>query len=174
MNTKEEKIGQQERIAMKELIITRDWECEGALRMENARTIDTYKRIKEKRTVEKPLSDYEMFVAFDDTRFQEGLKEIGKSIKEVYSLGAGVYGTPEGWERYCRDTAKSEKDIKKYCDPQEVYCYEYNNHECMFAWDGDVEAVRCVINLFGVRAAKKLKYRFSDYRTVDEIRAMKN
>ena len=50
-----------------------------------------------------------------------------------------------------------EKQIPTECDPQEVYFYEYNNHECMFAWDGDKEAVEIIIRHWGKDVAKSLK-----------------
>ena len=42
------------------------------------------------------------------------------------------------------------------CDPQEVYFYEFNNHECMYAFDGDDEAMELVIKIFGVEKAKQV------------------
>jgi len=54
------------------------------------------------------------------------------------------------------------------CDPQEVYCYEYNNHECCIAFDGDIEAIRLVAGIWGVETAKTIKRRSAFYR-VEEL-----
>lgn len=45
----------------------------------------------------------------------------------------------------------------KECDPQEVYFYEYNNHECMIAWDGDKEAYDLIVGYWGEEVAKTIK-----------------
>lgn len=56
-----------------------------------------------------------------------------------------------------------EARIKNECDPQEVYCYEYNNHECCIAFDGDIEAIRLVAGIWGVETAKTIKRRSAFY-----------
>lgn len=58
--------------------------------------------------------------------------------------------------------------IKRYCDPQEVYYHEYNNHECCYSCVGDAEAIGVVIDIWGKDVARGLK-RFSDCYTIDEI-----
>ena len=47
--------------------------------------------------------------------------------------------------------------VRKECDPQEVYFYEYNNHECQFHFDGDYDAYRFVTKIFGEETASKIK-----------------
>ena len=37
--------------------------------------------------------------------------------------------------------------------PQEVYFYEYDNHECCIAWDGDLEAIKIIIGIWGADVA---------------------
>lgn len=50
-----------------------------------------------------------------------------------------------------------KEQVAKECDPQEVYFYEFNNFECMYAYDGDEEAIRKVIEFFGVETAEHIK-----------------
>ena len=52
---------------------------------------------------------------------------------------------------------KLNKMVKEECDPQEVYFYEYNNHECQYAFDGDYEAYELVSDIFGEDIASKIK-----------------
>ena len=51
----------------------------------------------------------------------------------------------------------SRAAIPKECDPQEVYFYEYNNHECMIAWDGDKEAYDLIVGYWGEEVAKTIE-----------------
>lgn len=48
------------------------------------------------------------------------------------------------------------KQIPKECDPQEVYFYEWNNHETMYSWDGDYEAIKIILEYFGMEAAMSI------------------
>lgn len=50
-----------------------------------------------------------------------------------------------------------KEQVAKECDPQEVYFYEFNNFECMYGYDGDEEAIRKVIEFFGVEVAEHIK-----------------
>lgn len=51
---------------------------------------------------------------------------------------------------------------------REVYFYEYNNHECMIDWDGDLSAIRIIIDIWGVAIAEKIT-RFSAGLTMADI-----
>lgn len=76
--------------------------------------------------------------------------------------------TFNGGERLFKFYEDMEARIKSECDPQEVYCYEYNNHECCIAFDGDIEAIRLVARIWGVETAKTIKRRSAFYR-VEEL-----
>jgi hypothetical protein len=52
-------------------------------------------------------------------------------------------------KRFFKFYDDSRAAIPKECDPQEVYFYEYNNHECMIAWDGDKEAYDLIVGYGG-------------------------
>lgn len=148
-----------------ELEFYRDWDCDGAVRMINQKTIDTYKRIKE----EHPnCDDYGVWFAFTDDSFKEGFDhalEIGKisaDSKIVAERSVGLFGTEEGINGYFEFYKKRREVVKKECDPQEVYFYEYNNHESFISWDGDMNAYQMVEDYFGKDVAKKIT-RFNAY-----------
>ena len=58
--------------------------------------------------------------------------------------------------------------IKEDCDPQEVYCWEYNNHESFLSWDGDMGAIQVIIDIWGADVAKTIKRRSVCY-SIDEL-----
>ncbi|RGZ10182.1 hypothetical protein DXA04_20685, partial [Phocaeicola vulgatus] len=108
--------------------------------------------------------------AFGNESFARGMKGIRplNDGEKIYSFGAGGYGTKDGIERLFKFYEDMEARIKNECDPQEVYCYEYNNHECCIAFDGDIEAIRLVAGIWGVETAKTIKRRSAFYR-VEEL-----
>jgi len=81
---------------------------------------------------------------------------------------SGLYGTNEGITAFLEAYENRDKAIPQECDPQEVYFYEYNNHECMLAWDGDLEAIRLVIDYFGEETARKI-VRYEACKSIDQI-----
>ena len=139
-----------------ELAIYRDWDCEGAIYMENARTINRYIELSNPNP---NFDDYSVFTAFSKQQYDEGynhLLELGKITKDdvIYRCGAGIYGTHEGLERLGNFYQNVENKIASECDPQEVYFYEWNNHECMFS--NDEEAFEAVKRIFGEERANKI------------------
>ena len=52
--------------------------------------------------------------------------------------------------------------MSEECDPQEVYDYEYSNHECSYVGD-DTEAIEIVIAYFGKERAKEVERKHSFY-----------
>lgn len=147
-----------------ELRYYRDWDkYEGGVIMLNPQTIARYREIKEGHPC---IENYGCFFAFGQEQFNENLAvaiSAGR-IKEgekIYSHPAGLYGTREGITAYLAWYEERDKAIPAECDPQEVYFYEYNNYECMYDWDGDINAVKAVIGHFGVDAARALAVRFN-------------
>ena len=134
-----------------------DWErSEGGIYMVGAKTINRYLELK----AEQPKSEnYGVFFAFNDEQFKEGYNGLIRRgfIKDgdkVCAGYAGMYGTKGELTRYLNFYKEREEVQKKECNPQEVYFYEWNNHECMFA--GDDSAMEVVISLFGNEAAHKI------------------
>lgn len=144
-----------------ELQYYRDWDrMEGGIVMKNAQTINRYKEIKNQH----PDGDEcGVFFAFSRDQFSKGynrLVELGHikdGEKVCQDSETGAYGTKSGLDKFFQFYIDREKQIPTECDPQEVYFYEYNNHECMFAWDGDKEAVEIIIRHWGKDVAKSLK-----------------
>ena len=83
--------------------------------------------------------------------------------EKLVSLGGGCYGTKDGADRLFKFYDEVNEKIKNECDPQEVYCYEYNNHESFYAFEGDLDAMKLVISIFGREAAQKVKRKSALY-----------
>lgn len=146
-----------------------DWEeYDGMLSWSNPKTLDRYKEL----TNTHPDTDrLPVFFAFGDKQFSEGLASLRRKYGEdtkVLSGGAGLYGTAEGIKavfQFYKDVAKR---MAEECDPQEVYCYEFNNHESCIAYDGDAEAMRTVLGIFGEEAARGVK-RYCAFYSIDDL-----
>jgi len=140
-----------------------DWDCEGAIYMKNPKTIERYKEIMK----EEPDSEkYGIFWAFSEAQYKEGkekMKKLGfyKDGQKIYSFGMGNYGTSkELIDDFFDFYSNRRKRAAEECDPQEVYLYEYDNHECMIGWDGDEPAYKIIVNMYGEKVAKGIT-RFS-------------
>lgn len=155
-----------------ELKYYRDWgNYEGGIVMLNPQTVNRYREIKE----EHPDSDKcGVFFAFSNEQFSEGYKRLVRlghikdGDKVMRSVG-GSFGTKEGLDKFFNFYENRDKvSIHDECDPQEVYFYEYNNYESMIAMDGDLEAIKIIISIWGADVARNIK-RFSVCRSVDDI-----
>ncbi len=107
------------------------------------------------------------FFAFSNKQMEEGIKEHNLEGKKIYSAGYGLYGTDEGIKNFMLFYDERSKRIAEQCDPQEVYNYEFDNHECSYTND-DTEVIRIVINYFGAERAKEVKRRFA-YKSILEL-----
>lgn len=152
--------------------ITMSEEYEGALEINPCTTIEIYKSIKEEMYHKQHEG---IFYAFDEKGFNEGYERVKHLLKEgekVVRFTGGGFGVRAYIDKMLEYYDECDARIANECEPQEVYVYEYNNHECMYAYEGDVEAVNCVIRIFGNDAARKLQRRSSCY-SVDTIIAMR-
>lgn len=100
----------------------------------------------------------ECFFAFSDQHLSKGIKEKIPEGKEIFSGGMGLYGTREGIKKFLAFYDAITVEIGEKCDPQEVYDYEYNNHECSYTCD-DTEAIKIVVSYFGEEKSTKVKRR---------------
>ena len=154
----------------KDLIITQDWEeTEGALRWQNAKTIERYKELT-KASTEYDTEKSEIFFAFTNAQFDEAVKRLRLEGKKIYRVGglSGGFGTDEGIRRYYAFLAECDRKITEECVPQEVYCYEFNNHECMISWEGDKGAIMAVAYYWGWEAARRIERRCA-YHSIDAL-----
>lgn len=137
-----------------------DWNVtEGCVVMLNAKTLSTYNKIHNAHPKDDECG---IFFAFNEKQFNDGynhLVELGfiKDGDKLQVSDLGAYGTKESLDKFFGFYANRDKDIPKICDPQEVYFLEYNNHECMYAWDGDKDAYNTIVELFGEEVAKTIK-----------------
>lgn len=132
-------------------------ECDGCVIMHNAKTIKRYKELQEEKS-KRDCYRCDCFFAFSNQQFEEGLKKIRplKEGEKLVSVGAGMYGTRDGVDKFFAFYNEIDKRIKLDCDPQEVYFYEYNNHESMISWDGDKEPYKIVSKIWGKDVANNL------------------
>lgn len=153
----------------KDFIIEQNWENDGMLVWHNAKTIKRYKELcNERNTCD--LSKFDMFCAFSNEQFAKNSKTIRplREGEKYVAFGAGVYGTRDGIEKYLDFSRNISKRITEECDPQEVYCYEYNNYESFIAFDGDVDAIRLIAAIWGQEAASRIK-RFSPFYSLKTL-----
>lgn len=155
-----------------ELRYFRDWEnWDGGINMINPVTVKRYREIKD---MQPDADKCGVFFAFSNSQFREGydhLVELGhikKGEKVIRTDLGGMFGTKEGIDKFLSYYADRDKDIIAECDPQEVYFYEYNNHESMIAWDGDLEAIKIIISLWGADVARKIK-RYNASQSVENL-----
>lgn len=107
----------------------------------------------------------ECFFAFSKEQFEEGKKPLGE--EKIYSGGAGLYGTKEGLIKLRNYYDELANEIAEQCSPQDVYNYEYDNHECEYVCD-DREAIEIVIYYFGKERAEEVSRRWG-YTKIREL-----
>ena len=100
----------------------------------------------------------EGFFAFSDKQYKEGVEKNNLQGKKLYSGGMGLYGTHEGIKNFFAAIEAKNQRVTDECDPQEVYEYEFVNHECEYVGD-DSEAFELVVEYFGEERANKVKRR---------------
>lgn len=109
----------------------------------------------------------ECFYAFSNSQMKEGIENTGIEGKKIYSGGNGLYGTKEGIKELFGYYDNQRTRIKEECDPQQVYNYEYDNHECGWLHD-DTEAIKIIVLYFGEERAKEVKRR-NGYADIDSL-----
>lgn len=98
----------------------------------------------------------ECFFAFSKKQYEEGIRTKQLEGKKVFSAGfGGLYGTEEGIEALSDFYDNISREIAEKCTPEEVYKYEYANHECEYTGD-DSEALKIVILYFGADRAREV------------------
>ena len=81
-----------------------------------------------------------------------------EAYSEISSTGMGLYGSPEGIKSFLGEYDKKAKRTAEKADPQKVYDYEFDNHECGYIYN-DEPAIKIIIEIFGSEKAKQVKRR---------------
>lgn len=142
-------------------------------------TASTLKRYRELCDQHPDSRQYGVFFAFGDKQMAEGVKSLinrgyiaeGEQSK-ICSCRSGLYGLPSEVERFLGFYRERRKRIAEECDPYEVYCYEYNNHECGISTDGDLEAIDLVISYWGADVARTIRRDSAQY-SIESLNAIK-
>lgn len=142
---------------------------DGMLSWSNDKTINRYRQICDERSA-IDTTKFDIFWAFSNQQFADGLKSIRtlKDGEKLVRIGAGGFGTRDGVDRWLKCLREYDDRIKSECDPQEVYCYEYNNHESFISWDGDMGAIQVIIDIWGIDVAKSIN-RLSAVYSIEEL-----
>lgn len=147
---------------------------DGFIHMLNPQTIKTYRRL---RWEEQPdLTAMEVFFAFSNEQFNEGVKSLTKrgfitDKSEIKRGPAGSFGTLESLTKMMDWYDEQDKKVKAECDPQEVYFWEFNNHETPYGWDGDIEIMKIIVTTWDYDTAVGLKrYCRSNDKVIAELK----
>lgn len=108
------------------------------------------------------------FFAFSNKQLEEGIKKHNLEGVKIFSGGGGLYGTNEGIKNLLQFYDNQSEYIKNNCNPQEVYLYEFDNHECSYIGSDD-EAIKIVVSYFGEDIAKSVKRKYG-YTNIDELK----
>ena len=147
-----------------------DWENDGFLRIRNAETLKRYRELRDE-AYHLDTNQFDMFFAFNPEQFEEGMKKIRplKDGERLVRLAGGGFCTKDGLERYRAWHEAHRQKIATECDPYEVYVHECNNHESCIAWDGDMEAVLIVADIWGDDVARQISPRFHKCHSLEGI-----
>ena len=96
----------------------------------------------------------ECFFAFSNEQYEAGIKKNNLENQKIFDGGLGLYGTQKGIQCLMTFYDKLSKEIAEKCTPQEVYDYEFNNHECGYTGN-DSKAIEIVLDYFGKDAKIK-------------------
>ena len=102
------------------------------------------------------------FFAFSVEQLAAGKAGLSDPNAKIYNGGHGLFGTKEGILNFYKAYEERDKRIAAECDPQEVYNYEFGNHECSYTND-DTDAIKIVLGYFGVERTREVKRRFAYY-----------
>lgn len=96
----------------------------------------------------------ECFFAFSNQQFEEGKAKAIPEGEKVLSANHGLYGTDRGIKAFMDELTGLRQRIIDNCDPQDVYNYEFGNHECGYTGD-DTEALDIVKDYFPEAVVKR-------------------
>lgn len=95
----------------------------------------------------------ECFFAFSKSQLEEGTSKLPEGVK-LLSAGHGLFGTDAGIKQFMQELADVRQRIINNCDPQDVYNYEFSNHECGYT-GSDEDALNIVNDYFPGAVVKR-------------------
>ena len=96
------------------------------------------------------------FFAFGNDQFNEGIKKHNLEGQKIYRGMCGLYGTESGIKELLNFYSDLNDRIAKECNPQEVYDYEFDNHECSITCD-DTDAMMIIVSTFTEEQSRNVK-----------------
>jgi hypothetical protein len=96
------------------------------------------------------------FFAFSTQQFEEGIAKHNLGGQKIYRGMSGLYGTESGIKELLNFYSDVNDRIAKECNPQEVYDYEFDNHECSITCD-DTDAMMIIVSTFTEEQVKNVK-----------------
>ncbi|MEY4433756.1 MAG: hypothetical protein RLZZ44_1890 [Bacteroidota bacterium] len=96
------------------------------------------------------------FFAFGNDQFNEGIKKHNLEGQKIYRGMGGLYGTESGIKELLNFYSDLNDRIAKECNPQEVYDYEFDNHECSITCD-DTDAMMIIVSTFTEEQSRNVK-----------------
>jgi hypothetical protein len=127
-----------------------------------------YQEIKNQQPILK-----DCFFAFGQTQFDEGVTKHNLQGKKINRGLVGLYGTKEGIDELMNFYDNINKRIGEECNPQEVYDYEFDNHECSITCD-DTEPMMIVLGIFTEEQCMNVKRKngYLNYSIEELIQSM--
>jgi hypothetical protein len=124
------------------------------------------KNYSELKSKEPILTD--CFFAFSNSQYAEGIKEHKLEGKKIFKADGGLFGTHEGIKALYDYYDKQHDEISKNCEPQDVYDYEFANHECGYLGN-DAEAITLALSYFTLEQVKNIKRKYG-YLKLEDIK----
>lgn len=146
--------------------ISVNWEKDGMLDIHNAQTLDKYEAIRDEQY--KHHHPEVVWEFSDVKRVLSELKPLLNEGEKIINFTNGGFATPKGLKLMEEYWASIDQRIREECDPQEVYYYEYNNHESCINMEGDTDAIEIILNIYGEEIARSIK-RYSKCLTIDQL-----
>lgn len=106
---------------------------------------------------------WECFFAFSQSQFDEGVKNANIEGRKLLRGFGGLIGTKEGINKFMGFYDAQSEEIARECNAQDVYDYEFDNHECGCTCD-DEECIKIVLDYFGIEKTKEVKRKFGYFK----------
>ena len=145
--------------------VIQDWKQDGMLIIQNAQTLDKYQAI---RNEDDQYKNPEVMWNCDAQEAIIKLKPLLNKGEKIIQFMDDCYATPNGIKMMFEHEVFVKELIKKECDPQEVYYYEYNNYICYQNYYGDAEAIKTVYDIYGEEITRSIK-RFNATISIEEL-----